>query len=73
MCIRDRLIAQEIERVAKVKIGANKKVQELLESYDSIPVSYTHLDVYKRQEWMNNEVVHFVPPICSFKDILWVK
>jgi len=22
---------------------------------------------------MNNEVVHFVPPICSFKDILWVK
>ena len=35
MCIRDR----EIERVAKVKIGANKKVQELLESYDSIPLN----------------------------------
>ena len=35
----EELIAQEIERVAKVKIGANKKVQELLESYDSIPLN----------------------------------
>ena len=36
VCKKEELIAQEIERVAKVKIGANKKVQELLESYDSI-------------------------------------
>ena len=36
---KEELIAQEIERVAKVKIGANKKVQELLESYDSIPLN----------------------------------
>jgi len=38
VCKKEELIAQEIERVAKVKIGANKKVQELLESYDSIPL-----------------------------------
>ena len=39
VCKKKELIAQEIERVAKVKIGANKKVQELLESYDSIPLN----------------------------------
>ena len=39
VCKNEELIAQEIERVAKVKIGANKKVQELLESYDSIPLN----------------------------------
>ena len=39
VCKKEELIAQEIERVAKVKIGANKKVQELLESYDSISLN----------------------------------
>ena len=39
VCKKEELIAQEIERLAKVKIGANKKVQELLESYDSIPLN----------------------------------
>lgn len=39
VCKKEELIAQEIERVAKVKIGANKKVQELLESYDSNPLN----------------------------------
>ena len=39
VCKKEELIAQEIERVAKVKIGANKEVQELLESYDSIPLN----------------------------------
>lgn len=39
VCKKEEMIAQEIERVAKVKIGANKKVQELLESYDSIPLN----------------------------------
>ncbi len=39
VCKKEELIAQEVERVAKVKIGANKKVQELLESYDSIPLN----------------------------------
>ena len=39
VCKKEELIAQEIERVAKVKIGANKKVQDLMESYDSIPLN----------------------------------
>jgi tRNA uridine 5-carboxymethylaminomethyl modification enzyme len=39
VCKKEKLITQEIERVAKVKIGANKKVQELLESYGSIPLN----------------------------------
>ena len=39
VCKKEELIAQEIERVAKVKIGANKKVQELLESSNSIPLN----------------------------------
>ena len=39
VCKKEKLIAQEIERVAKVKIGANKKVQELLEIYGSIPLN----------------------------------
>ena len=39
VCKKEELIAQEIERVAKVKIGANIKVQESLDSYDSIPLN----------------------------------
>ena len=33
------MIQKEIERVAGVKIGANKEVQALLESYGSIPLN----------------------------------
>ena len=39
VCEKERLIHEEIERVSNVHIGANKKVQELLESYESIPLS----------------------------------
>ena len=39
VCEKERLINNEIERVANVKIGANKDVQALLESYGSIPLS----------------------------------
>lgn len=39
VCKKEELIAAEIERVAKVKIGANKEVQALLESYGSIPLN----------------------------------
>ena len=39
VCKKEQLIKLEIERVNQVKIGANKKVQELLESYGSIPLS----------------------------------
>ena len=33
------MIQEEVERVANVKIGANKEVQALLESYNSIPLN----------------------------------
>ena len=39
VCKKEVLIQQEIERVAGVKIGANKEVQALLESYGSIPLN----------------------------------
>ena len=39
VCKKEALIREEIERVAGVKIGANKEVQALLESYGSIPLN----------------------------------
>lgn len=39
VCEKEELIAKETERVAQVRIGANKEVQALLESYDSIPLN----------------------------------
>ncbi len=39
VCKKEVLIQQEIERVGGVKIGANKEVQTLLESYGSIPLN----------------------------------
>ena len=39
VCQKEVLIQKEIERVAGVKIGANKEVQVLLESYGSIPLN----------------------------------
>ena len=39
VCKKEVLIKEEIERVAGVKLGANKEVQALLESYGSIPLN----------------------------------
>ncbi len=39
VCKKETLIREEIGRVAGVKIGANKEVQALLESYGSIPLN----------------------------------
>ncbi len=39
VCKKEELIAEEIERVDQVKIGASKEVQSLLESYGSIPLN----------------------------------
>lgn len=39
VCEKEELIAKETERVAQVRIGANKEVQALLESYGSIPLN----------------------------------
>ena len=39
VCKKEELIKQEIERVAKVHIGANKEVQALLQSFGSISLN----------------------------------
>ena len=39
VCKKEELIAAEIERVSAERIGANKEVQALLESYGSIPLN----------------------------------
>jgi len=39
VCKKEELIEQEIERVSQERIGANKEVQALLESYGSIPLN----------------------------------
>ena len=52
ICKKEELIAQEIERVSNERIGANKEVQVLLESYGSIPLNtgVTLADLIRRPE-----------------------
>ena len=52
ICKKEELIAQEIERVSNERIGANKEVQALLESYGSIPLNtgVTLADLIRRPE-----------------------
>lgn len=38
VCEKERLIEEEIERVKLTRIGANEKVQNLLQQFDSIPL-----------------------------------
>ncbi|MGN0142656.1 MAG: tRNA uridine-5-carboxymethylaminomethyl(34) synthesis enzyme MnmG [Roseburia sp.] len=39
VCQKEKMIAEEMERVSHVRIGAGKEVQSLLESYGSIPLN----------------------------------
>ena len=39
VCEKKKLIAEEIDRVNTIKIGANKEVQEILQKYNSIPLT----------------------------------
>ena len=39
VCKKEQMIKEEIDRVAKVHVGANKEVQALLESYGSISLN----------------------------------
>lgn len=39
VCRKEKMIAEEMERVSHVRIGAGKEVQSLLESYGSIPLN----------------------------------
>lgn len=49
---KQRLVAEEIERVKKVTIGANQQVNELLESHNSTPLNSgaTLAEIIKRPE-----------------------
>lgn len=38
VCEKERLIEEDIERVKRTRIGANEKVQNLLQQFDSIPL-----------------------------------
>ena len=55
---KERLIKEEIARVEKVNIGANKKVQALLEEYESTPLNTgTSLAELIRRPELNYEVL----------------
>ena len=55
---KERLIEEEIARVEKVNIGANKKVQDLLEEYESTPLNTgTSLAELIRRPELNYEVL----------------
>ena len=55
---KERLIEEEIARVEKVNIGANKKVQALLEEYESTPLNTgTSLAELIRRPELNYEVL----------------
>lgn len=55
---KERLIEKEIARVEKVNIGANKKVQALLEEYESTPLNTgTSLAELIRRPELNYEVL----------------
>ena len=54
MCIRDSLSSDELlELSKKQKLSLSREdmevVQQIFREIDRDPVSYTHLDVYKRQ------------------------
>ena len=52
VCEKERLIEEEIERVKRTRIGANEKVQNLLQQFDSIPLhtGVTLADLIRRPE-----------------------
>ena len=63
VCEKERLIAEEIERVKSVNIGANKQVQELLEKYNSTPLKTgtTLAELIRRPE-LNYDVLADIDP-----------
>lgn len=63
VCEKERLIAEEIERVKSVNIGANKQVQELLSRYDSTPLKTgtTLAELIRRPE-LNYDVLAEIDP-----------
>ena len=68
MCIRDRfeglsLELKEVEETAGAEITSFRFNLSDGTSYE--PVSYTHLDVYKRQRWSRLLLTRQVPPVSA--------
>ena len=63
VCLKERLIEEEIARCEGVKVGASKEVQALLESYDSIPLNTasTIAELIRRPE-LNYEILAPIDP-----------
>lgn len=60
---KEQLIAEEIERVQHVNIGANKQVQELLEKYESTPLNTgTKLTELIRRPELDYDIVAPIDP-----------
>lgn len=60
---KEELIEQEMKRVSKVLIGANQKVQDLLESYGSIPLNTgTYLTELIRRPELNYDLLEPLDP-----------
>ena len=58
MCIRDRVTGAPIETMAYEEVEYWPEIKEIFDwartHVTSTPVSYTHLDVYKRQSSMRS-------------------
>ena len=63
VCKKEKLILQEVERVSKVMIGANAKVQELLEKNGSTPLKKgtTMTELIRRPELTYDNLVSIDP------------
>lgn len=60
---KEELIQKEMERIAKVMVGANQKVQSLLESYGSIPLNTgTSLVELIRRPELNYDMLASIDP-----------
>ena len=61
MCIRDRQAQSIVSDRAQLIESANAQAQAIVKKAEErarVPVSYTHLDVYKRQEERHTGGVH---------------
>lgn len=70
VCKKEALIRDEIERIANVKVGANKEVQALIESYGSIPLNtgVTLTELVRRPEldYMKLEPIDRGRPVLPY-------
>ena len=74
MCIRDRNRSikktNRLIREIRAQIGKLKEwIADLFKARETAPVSYTHLDVYKRQDVNSGGTLRNVPPLLSHRSL----